>query len=80
MKAEGILAQYDFFDALEKYVNSPIDASLRSCDLVVKNLAIVDRRVGKRTLQRLSNTIECENENIQYFFKLRCDAEGWSFD
>ncbi|WP_233192175.1 hypothetical protein [Sporosarcina sp. P34] len=80
VKAEGILAQYYFFGALEEYLNSPIEASLSSRDVYLKILAIVDRGVGKRTLRKLHDTIECENESIQYFFKLRCGADGISFD
>ena len=80
IKAEGILAQYDFFDALEEFLNSPIEASLRSHDVVTKIFTLIDRRVGKRTLQKLNSSIKSEHESIKYFFKLRCDAEGVSFD
>lgn len=80
IKAEGILAQHDFFDALEEFLNSPIEASLRSHDIVIKILTLIDRRVGKRTLQKLNGSIKSEHESIKYFFKLRCDAEGVSFD
>lgn len=76
IKKEGILAQYDFFDALEEYLSSPIEESLKSTDIIIKILSIIDRRVGKRTLQNLSKSFETEHENIRYFLKLRCDAEG----
>lgn len=80
IKEEGILAQYDFFDALEQYLNSPIEGSLSSNDMIVKILAMVDRRVGKRTLRKLQDTMEYENESVQYFFKLRCEVEGLRFN
>ncbi|SEN97751.1 hypothetical protein SAMN04487786_0667 [Paenisporosarcina quisquiliarum] len=80
IKAEGILAQYDFFDALEEFFNSPIEVSLRSDDIVIKILALIDRRVGKRTLQKLKGPIKNEHESIKFFFKLRCGVEGISFD
>jgi hypothetical protein len=76
IKTEGILAQYDFFDAVGEYLSSPIETSLKSTDIIIKTLSVIDRRVGKRTLQILSKSIETEHENIRYFFKLRCDAEG----
>ncbi|TKC15750.1 SF0329 family protein [Robertmurraya kyonggiensis] len=76
IKIKGILAQYDFFDAVEEYLSSPIKTSLKSTDIIIKILALIDKRVGKRTLQKLSESIETEHENIRYFFKLRCDVEG----
>lgn len=80
VKAEGILAQYDFFDALEIYLNAPIEDSLGSEDIIVKLFALLDRRVGKRTLRKLKGTLENKHESIQYFFKLRCEAEGIILD
>ncbi|WP_298470032.1 hypothetical protein [uncultured Psychrobacillus sp.] len=80
IKKEGILAQYDFFDALEEYFNTPIEVSLKSADMIIKILAVIDRRVGKRTLQKLKEPIKNEHESIQFFFRLRCDVEGISFD
>lgn len=79
IKTEGILAQYDFFDAVEEYLSSPIEASLKSTDIIIKILSLIDRRVGKRTLQKLNESTESEHESIRYFLKLRCDAEGIRF-
>ena len=76
IKAEGVFAQYDFFDALEEYFSSSIEKSLISADMVIKILSLIDRRVGKRTLQKLNESIKSEGDMIKYFYKLRCDAEG----
>ena len=76
IKAEGVFAQYDFFDALEEYFSSSIEKSLISADMVIKILSLIDRRVGKRTLQKLNESIKSESDMIKYFYKLRCDAEG----
>lgn len=76
IKTEGILAQYDFFDAVEEYLSSPIEKSIKSTDIIIKLLSLIDRRVGKRSLQKLNESIETEHESIRYFLKLRCDAEG----
>ncbi len=76
IKAEGILAQYDFFDAVEEYLLSPIETSIKSDNIIIKILSLIDRRVGKRTLQKISKSIETEHEKVRYFFKLRCDVEG----
>ncbi|MFJ5762544.1 hypothetical protein ACIQAA_26135 [Neobacillus sp. NPDC093182] len=80
IKAEGVFEQYDFFDSLEEYFSSSIEKSLISTDMVIKILSLIDRRIGKRTLQKLNESIKSENDIIKYFFELRCDAEGVSFN
>lgn len=42
---------------------------------LVKMLVILDRRIGKRTLIKMKESIENEEAIIQYFYRLRCDAE-----
>ena len=74
--SEGIFAQYDFFDSVEEYFNIPIEKALKSDNMVIKILCLIDRRVGKRTLQKMKETIKDEKEIIQYFFQLRCAADG----
>ena len=48
--------------------------------MVIKILSLIDRRVGKRTLQKLNESIKSESDMIKYFYKLRCDAEGVNFN
>lgn len=43
-------------------------------------LAIIDRRVGKRRLIKMYETIDEEKDWVQYFYRLRCDAEGIKVD
>lgn len=76
LKKEGIFAQYDFFSALEEYFNSPIEESLRSSDILIKILCLLDRRVGKRTLRNMEEYILGEHELVRYFYKLRCQSEN----
>jgi hypothetical protein len=73
---EGIFAQYDFFDAAEEYFQQPIEVSLKSSNMLIKIFALIDRRVGKRTLVKIKESILSENEIVQSFYKLRCKAEG----
>ncbi|WP_338749344.1 hypothetical protein [Bacillus sp. FJAT-52991] len=76
IKAEGIFAQYDFFDAVEEYFHLPIDKALKSNNMIIKILSLIDRRVGKRTLQGMKESIQNEKEIVQYFYHLRCEADG----
>lgn len=76
IKAEGIFAQYDFFDAVEEYMNMPIQKALQSGNRVIAILTLLDRRIGKRTLQAMSSFIGNELQVIQSVYKLRCEAEG----
>ncbi|AWD63550.1 hypothetical protein ABFY54_19515 [Priestia megaterium] len=76
LKTEGIYAQYDFFSALEEYFNSPIELSLKSNDMLIKILCMLDRRVGKRTLRKMKESILEENTFVQDFYKLRYEAEN----
>ncbi|MBY0099393.1 SF0329 family protein [Mesobacillus maritimus] len=76
LKTEGIYAQYDFFTALEIYFNSSIEELLQSTDHLIKILTLLDRRVGKRTLLKMKETMILEPKIVQDFYQLRCDAEG----
>ena len=72
---EGIFAQYDFFEAVEQYLNSSIEVSLQSNHIIIKILSLIDRRVGKRTLIRIKESIQQEHKIVQFFYTLRCEAE-----
>ncbi|MFC7686351.1 hypothetical protein [Ureibacillus sp. GCM10028918] len=76
LEKEGIYAQYDFFTALERFFNSPIKESLESSDSLIKILSLLDRRVGKRTLRNMKDSILDEHELVRYFYELRCEAES----
>lgn len=75
---EGIFAQYDFYDAVEEYFHQPIENSLKSNNMLIKIFALIDRRIGKRTLVKMKESFIDEKEIVQYFYKLRCNAEGIS--
>ena len=72
---EGVFAQYDFFEAVEQYLNSSIEVSLQSNHIIIMILSLIDRRVGKRTLIRIKESIQQEHKIVQFFYTLRCEAE-----
>lgn len=60
----------------KKFLNSPIEESLKSNNPIIKSLALIDRRVGKRTLNMLKESMKNESELVRYFYNLRCESEG----
>lgn len=64
----------EFCSALEEYRNQDIRTSLRSPDPLVRMFAVLDRRVGKRTLETLRESIPDQPEWLQYFYRLRTEA------
>ena len=66
----------DFRRALEVYRQSPIQASLEAENPLVRMFAVLDRRVGKRTLMKLRETVVQQPAWLAFFYRLRLEAEG----
>ena len=73
---EGQISQVEFLNAAFEFLNNSIEVSLKSENPIIRMLAVLDRRVGKRTLEEMKQIIENEHEIVVYFFKLRCEAEN----
>ena len=63
----------EFCEALKEYRNQPIQKSISSENAIVKMFALLDRRIGLRTLERECNRIS--PEWLKQFYKLRLNAE-----
>ena len=50
--------------------------SLNSENLIVRIFALLDRRLGKRRLLLMKETIEKEPDTFQEFYAIRMKAEG----
>jgi hypothetical protein len=71
-------SEYDDYRALEdlkRYLALPIDDALRSSGPLLRALAVIDRRVGKRRLRSLDIGPE-EHPLVHELYRLRCEAEG----
>ena len=66
----------EFCEALEKYRNQPASQSIESENAIERMFAILDRRIGKRTLMALKDTINEQPVWLQSFYKLRFSAEA----
>ena len=66
----------EFADALTEYRNQDIKNSVESDNPIVRMFAILDRRVGKRTLEKLKDTLDEQPEWLKQFYVLRFEAEN----
>jgi len=73
---EGTYSQVEFVETVHRYFNTSIEDCMNTHNPLVKILIILDRRIGKRTLLNMKESIENEEEIVQFFYKLRCEAEG----
>ena len=72
----GIFDQRCFYNAFAEFDNQDIETSLKSENLIVKIFAVLDRRVGKRRLKIMKETIMDEPDTFQEFYAIRVKAEG----
>ena len=76
MESRTEYADDEFCEALEKYRNQSIRDSINSENPMVRMFAVLDRRIGKRTLADLKERIEEQPEWLQSFYRLRIDSES----
>lgn len=66
----------EFCDALGNYRNQSIKDSINSENPLERMFAILDRRIGKRTLRNMKDSLEKQEEWIKFFYQLRIDSEN----
>lgn len=72
----GIFDQRCFYNAFAEFEQQGIEMSLKSENLIVRIFAVLDRRVGKRRLALMKETIAEEPDTFQEFYAIRLKAEG----
>lgn len=72
----NVMEIYHVMDALREYLRAPIQDALSSENPAVRMFAVLDRRVGKRTLSRLLESVERQPDWLQPFYRARLAAEG----
>ncbi|MBQ8383150.1 MAG: hypothetical protein IJX47_08105 [Clostridia bacterium] len=78
---QGQFGSFSFQNAILIFLETPIEESLRSSDPLLNLFAILDRRVGKRRLQKLrggliSGELPPVPDWLRFFYDLRLEAEG----
>lgn len=70
--AQSNLSKSNFQVAGNLFLSTSIEDSLESSDILLNILALVDKRVGKKRLLKISDIIRLKHPVVQYFYNLRC--------
>lgn len=78
---QGQFGSFSFQNAILIFLESPIEESLNSSNHLLNLLAILDRRVGKRRLQKIreeliSGELPPIPDWLRFFYDLRLESEG----
>jgi hypothetical protein len=73
LRGKEIHSPNDFGDAMRAYLDLPIGDALKSGNPLIKAFAIIDRRVGRRTLEKLEID-DSEHSLVKTFYELRLAA------
>jgi len=66
-----ILAEHNFINAILAFLNMDIQDALKSTDPIIKILAILDKRVGKRSLEKVKYDYLNQPDWVKQFYLLR---------
>jgi len=75
--AAATYCEMDFLSAATAFLQMPITEALASGNSIIRCIAIMDRRVGKRTLQKIREREEYQSLPawVRQFYELRLDME-----
>jgi hypothetical protein len=60
----------EFGNSMRIYLDMPIEEALQSANPIIKSFAIVDRRIGKRSIEKLQIS-DSEHTLVKAFYNLR---------
>jgi hypothetical protein len=75
LSARSEYLEEEFCEALATYRNQNIQDSLFSENPLVRMFAVLDRRIGKRTLEKIKGDIDKQPTWLRRFYRLRLEAE-----
>lgn len=73
---DGCFDQWFFYEVFRIFDNQSIEKSLVCKSPLVRIFALLDRRLGKRRLLALAETMEQELDWVRAFYGIRMQAEG----
>lgn len=72
---DGEFYQNDFYRAFDEFEQRSIADSLQSENALVRMFALLDRRTGRRTLEKLREQMQQEPQWLQMIYFIRLEAE-----
>ena len=75
LRAREIHSPHDVWASLESYLNMPPEVALRSTDPILRAMAMIDRRIGIRTMKQLKVTDD-EHALVRLLYFLRTSAKN----
>ena len=72
---DGVMRPRLFGKSLFDYLSMSVDDAIESRNFLIRAVAVLDRRIGKRRLEAMSLRTD-EHELVRLFYKLRLEAEG----
>lgn len=76
MMIEGNMNIWQIINAIKKYMDLSAQDAIQSENEIIRMFAMLDRRIGRRTLMHIQVQVEKQPEWLQFFYKLRLEAEG----
>jgi len=77
LHSAGVLSRNDFYEALYRSLEVSVNNALEDPNPIVRGLAMLDRRLGKRRLSSIELPA-AEHPFVQLMFSVRCDHEWFS--
>lgn len=75
LKNRGFYYLGDVENYLQEYLSIPFDEALQSSNMIIKGLAMIDRRLGKRRLVNIKLPPD-EFDFVVRMYKIPCTSEG----
>lgn len=76
MLAQSELSKSSFVVTANKFLTTSIDQSLKSDDILLNILALVDRRIGKKRILNMREIMKQKHPSVKYFYELRLGTYG----
>jgi len=71
IQAQSNLFKSDFTKVASEYLKTPVDTCLKSDDILLNILALLDRRLGKNRLVKLEEAYSMKHPAVKYFYNMR---------
>jgi hypothetical protein len=70
-EAQAALCKSDFYNTANQFLSVSIDECFESNNILLNIFALIDRRVGKRRLLNMKESMKLKHPVVQYFYELR---------